>query len=120
MESVIITMTMGNLSNAQLALIHVGISMTVRDPIIEDTYLKTYLEYFFLAVDGEEGTIRMCGAKLPETCSAQDFNGVTLTVCNCQTDNCNKDDGCTCGGAGNATLSLMTLGLVFLVNKFMQ
>ena len=61
----------------------------------------------------------MCGAKLPETCSDKDFDGVTLTVCNCQTDNCNKDDGCTCG-AGNVTLSLMTLGLVFLVNKFMQ
>ena len=50
----------------------------------------------FSAIDGVEGTIRMCGAKLPETCSTQDFDGVSLTVCNCQTDNCNKDNQCDC------------------------
>merc|ERR1712029_887460 len=52
--------------------------------------------YIHDTIDGVEGTIRMCGAKLPETCSTQDFDGVSLTVCNCQTDNCNKDNQCDC------------------------
>ena len=52
-------------------------------------------------------------------CKTENTGDVSSIVCTCDSDNCNKDDGCTCG-AGNVTLSLMTLGLVFLVNKLMQ
>ena len=45
-----------------------------------------------------------------------DVSGIT---CTCDTNNCNKDDQCTCGGAATLTLSVMTFGLVFVVNKFM-
>ena len=44
----------------------------------------------------------MCGTKLPETCSTQDFNGLILTVCNCDTDNCNKDTNCDCSTSTQA------------------
>ena len=51
----------------------------------------------FSVIDGEEGTIRACGYKLPETCSIQEIiEGTTVTVCNCDTDNCNKDNQCDC------------------------
>ena len=51
----------------------------------------------FSVIDGEEGTIRACGYKLPETCSIQEIvEGTTVTICNCDTDNCNKDNQCDC------------------------
>merc|ERR1712004_119792 len=53
-------------------------------------------------------------------CKNENIGDVNSIVCTCNSDNCNKDQSCTCGGAGHATVSLMTLGLVFLVNKFMQ
>ena len=37
---------------------------------------------------------RLCGPKLADQCVIDDFFGVT--VCNCDTDNCNKDDQCSC------------------------
>ena len=83
----------------------------------------------FSAIDGVEGTIRMCGAKLPETCSTQDFDGVSLTVCNCQTDNCNKDNQCDCSsnpttqGPQTTTSSSTTIGfsaLILLISAFVS
>ena len=50
----------------------------------------------FSVINGEEGTFRACGYKLPETCSIQEIEGTTVTVCNCDTDNCNKDHQCDC------------------------
>ena len=50
----------------------------------------------FSVIDGEMGTYRNCGEKLPETCNILDAAGTKVTVCNCQTDNCNKDNQCDC------------------------
>ena len=50
----------------------------------------------FIDAEGQEVTYRTCGAKLPDKCIYQDFNGVSVTVCNCDTDNCNKDHECDC------------------------
>merc|ERR1712004_595946 len=73
--------------------------------------------------DGEKTEVqRRCEPKniFGVHCKNENIGNVNSIVCTCNSDNCNKDDGCTCGGAGHATVSLMTLGLVLIVNKFMQ
>ena len=49
-----------------------------------------------------------------------DIGNLTEIRCTCDSNNCNKDDQCTCGGAATLTLSVMTFGFVFMVNKFIQ
>ena len=53
-------------------------------------------------------------------CKATNQGDVNAIVCTCDSNNCNKDDQCTCGGAATLTLSVMTFGFVFMVNKFIQ
>ena len=53
-------------------------------------------------------------------CKYASEGDVSSIVCTCDSNNCNKDDQCTCGGAATLTLSVMTFGFVFMVNKFMQ
>ena len=85
----------------------------------------------FSVIDGKEGTIRACGYKLPETCSIQEIiEGTTVTVCNCDTDNCNKDHQCDCSSnpttqgpttQATTTSSSTTIGisaLTLLVSAF--
>ena len=47
----------------------------------------------------ENLTMRKC-TKKPEfdiECEESDFDGVQVEACYCETDLCNKDQGCTCG-----------------------
>ena len=79
-------------------------------------------------IDGEMGTFRNCGEKLPETCNILDAAGTKVTVCNCQTDNCNKDNQCDCssnpttqGPQTTTSSSTTTIGisaLALLVSAF--
>ena len=75
----------------------------------------------FSVINGEEGTFRTCGYKLPETCSIQEIEGTTVTVCNCDTDNCNKDNQCDCSsnpttqGPQTTTSSSTTIGFSALI-----
>ena len=63
----------------------------------------------FSVIDGKEGTIRACGYKLPETCSIQEIiEGTTVTVCNCDTDNCNIDHQCDCNNVDPPTPTGLT------------
>ena len=50
-------------------------------------------------VEGQKETFRMCGVELPEKCVTQDYAGGSVTVCNCDTDNCNKDNQCDCSSS---------------------
>ena len=45
---------------------------------------------------GQKETFRLCGHKLPEKCVSDTLPGVSATICNCDTDNCNKDHECDC------------------------
>ena len=53
----------------------------------------------FTDVEGQKETFRMCGVELPEECVTQDYAGGSVTVCNCDTDNCNKDNQCDCSSS---------------------
>ena len=53
----------------------------------------------FAAAGGQENTYRLCGTKLPDKCYSQDIAGVSATVCSCDTENCNKDNGCDCSSS---------------------
>ena len=61
--------------------------------------ISLYFLNIFAAVGGQEFTYRACGAKLPDKCISQDISGASVTVCNCDTENCNKDNGCDCSSS---------------------
>ena len=74
----------------------------------------------YSVIDGEMGTYRNCGLKLPETCSIVDVAGTNVTACNCQTDNCNKDNQCDCSSSttiGISAVSLLISAFVLLEMK---
>ena len=50
----------------------------------------------FLAQGPQEVTIRQCGARFPEQCITEDYGDFFVTLCSCDTDNCNKDLLCDC------------------------
>eukprot|EP00093_Oithona_nana_P000349 00349.XXX_423_1188_1 [CDS] Oithona nana genome sequencing. len=54
--------------------------------------------YYKVSDHGDNYTIRECGASLPEKCwKGENMNGLgPSTICNCDTDNCNKDHQCDC------------------------
>ena len=54
----------------------------------------------FLAQGPQEVTIRQCGARFPEQCITEDSGYFFVTLCSCDTDNCNKDLLCDCPWTG--------------------
>ena len=78
---------------------HVGITNLVRD-LFNNIKVILYIWDIFAAVEGQEVTYRACGSKLQDKCFSQDFEGgVSAIICNCDTDNCNKDNGCDCSSS---------------------
>ena len=55
---------------------------------------------YFLAQGPQEVTIRQCGARFPEQCITEDSGYFFVTLCSCDTDNCNKDLLCDCPWTG--------------------
>ena len=45
----------------------------------------------FSAQGPQEVTIRQCGARFPEQCITEDSGYFFVTLCSCDTDNCNKE-----------------------------
>merc|ERR1739836_354766 len=54
--------------------------------------------------------IRECGASLPDKCwKGENMNGLgPSTICNCDTDNCNKDHQCDCSNGDPSSTSAPT------------
>ena len=53
-------------------------------------------------------------------CKTENQGDVSAVTCTCNSENCNKDHSCYCGGSAQATLSLFSIGLIFLVSKMNQ
>ena len=80
LDSAVVMMTMGSLQNVQADLILMLVGITKQSQLL----------------GGQKETFRLCGHKLPEKCVSDTLPGVSATICNCDTDNCNKDHECDC------------------------
>ena len=76
----------------------------------------------FIETGNKTITIRRCEPAniFGSHCKAETVGDVNAVTCTCNSNNCNKDHDCYCGGSAQATLSLFSVGLVFLVSKMSQ
>ena len=80
LDTAVVMMTMGSLQNVQADLILMLVGITKQSQLL----------------GGQKETFRLCGHKLLEKCVSDTLPGVSATICNCDTDNCNKDHECDC------------------------
>ena len=94
LEFAAVMMTMENLWNAQKVWMYVTITLQVRISMTDKSDSISWI--LFLAQGPQEVTIRQCGARFPEQCITEDSGYFFVTLCSCDTDNCNKDLLCDC------------------------